>query len=476
MSLKRQFHEHIMNPLLVLGTSFDASSFLKKEFGSEYIRSKFTGFTPEDFKGGYKEKIQNALDYLTKASSKKADDAMYVLDFLLRKIAMMYKFDDEERRQFLLDRMKFYPPQEATSDPLCFLHFHWHYMSMILDTCVHLYEGRFFPFHIDNRLAEYIFKNHTSESKREGIFLDLCDLVENTEIDYKSRSDAVDILLRCGIQEKVDKAKELLELLREEMEEKEFYKTAKPGEVYEKKKRHLRTFYQDAQNSHDEVLSESAKKAAIELLQEVEPGFNFDDCRYHLVKMFPQHTKVIRKVMLRLKNDTAKFDGFTLLGVFTGLFCYINKQPKEKKASLFKRLIDELIESEDYCSTGHLNRLINVLQGYDDRFAITMSLESEIYASISHHMNKELQNAENSDALLEGSATKDPLFLNFVKDKCRSKIVNLIDEYKGKDVKNDIVKAIAKYTQLKPEEVRLCPDGSIEYCIYNECVNQLNVE
>ena len=67
--------------------------------------------------------------------------------------------------------------------------------------------------------------------------------------------------------------------------------------------------------------------------------------------------------------------------VFEKVFIRIQNSDKEKKLELYKRLDQEMSDSECKCFTGRLSRLVSVLVGYFEDIIITIS-DSEQIANV----------------------------------------------------------------------------------------------
>ena len=116
--------------------------------------------------------------------------------------------------------------------------------------------------------------------------------------------------------------------------------------------------------------------------------------------------------------------------IFNKITNYISNSPYRKE--LIQRLAEELVDMNGLCSTGHLSRLINVIQGFPDTpedLKIKINPKDEIYASIQSYLNSEIQNSENSEQLLDYMIDGNQEYLKFIIDKMRIKKVMLEKEY-----------------------------------------------
>jgi hypothetical protein len=147
----------------------------------------------------------------------------------------------------------------------------------------------------------------------------------------------------------------------------------------------------------------------------------------------------------------------TLKQIFSALWVWISvhKEPDELK----NRTIEELVEMKGYCSTGHLARTINIMQGFTDdpNLTITISSADQVEAVVSTFITKEIQKDENeaaSDALIMQRYLH--IFYNFVVKIINEKMAEWLKEYGP--VHDHILNAVIKYTQqngFKMEEGKL---------------------
>lgn len=180
---------------------------------------------------------------------------------------------------------------------------------------------------------------------------------------------------------------------------------------------------------------------------ETPQGFNPEEVLCNLCEISPSHNEIISTVLERIEIDTSRFkcgeNMFSLYDVFSSLWSYINKH--EYCADLYKRLIEEMTSMTKYCTTGHLSRFINVLQGYTDdkKLSIVISDEQQIKSVVYNYLDTEMRNApdEITDAMI--SSNKTP-FYDFILLKMNQRIVMLCNEYG--EVQDYILAAVKIYS------------------------------
>jgi len=214
-----------------------------------------------------------------------------------------------------------------------------------------------------------------------------------------------------------------------------------------------KTIYGDNQNTHDTSINNSVLDAAKELVKNHTPAttLNFD---YGQIVSLPQDQKTkIESSLHRILTDPTTFKhGTSLFSIFQALLNFIRQHPSQQ--DLNQRLIQELIEMSSLCATGHLSRLINVVQGFDVNPAmkIKVSIKEEVYATVKHSIETRIQTAENSDDLMDSMIGEDrTLFLEFCKETARDIFPQLVKEYTGiadeASVKKEIENALRSFTR-----------------------------
>ena len=223
-------------------------------------------------------------------------------------------------------------------------------------------------------------------------------------------------------------------------------------------KKSEKSIYQDGQNVHDTSINNTVLETANELISNYTPNstLNFN---YALISGYSEEDKTKIEVSLhRIMTDNSNFKyGITLYKLFQSLLCFISKNTqKDQRDELNKRLTEELLDMHKTCATGHLSRMVNVLQGFDTNLKqkISISIDSEIYAKIKFIIEKEIQNAENSDEIIDDMMSDEKLlYIDFIKNifnKDEKKIKEIYKEYENvkdeKSINTSLIKALDKFT------------------------------
>jgi hypothetical protein len=209
-------------------------------------------------------------------------------------------------------------------------------------------------------------------------------------------------------------------------------------------KKPLSSIYDDSQNVHNSTINQTTLNTAMELISKYNPENNKLDFVYYKTKSFeelpPVQVEKVEKSIHRINTDTATFGkGFTLYTLYQSLLNLIEKHTQ--KRDLEERLLDELIDMSGKCSTGHLSRIINVLQGFDTtlQVKVKININDEIYAKIKHLIEQGVINNDNMDEIMEDMLSENKtIYIKFIKDLIDTKIDEIIKEYENVNV-NDIV-------------------------------------
>ena len=215
-----------------------------------------------------------------------------------------------------------------------------------------------------------------------------------------------------------------------------------------------RTIYQDGQNVHVTKINETALETSKEIVDKFKPN-NTINFEYQRIADFPDEKKQkIEGAIHRLTTDPSVFRNNSLYTIYQSLLNMINSHPQ--KDDLYNRLIDEMLDMYKMCATGHLTRLVNVIQGFDTKInnKIQVNISDELYAKIKFLIEKDLQDAPNSDELLDDILTPDKnLYIQFINDKVKTYTPKICDEYKSvtshEEIKNILKSSLDRYTQTK---------------------------
>lgn len=223
---------------------------------------------------------------------------------------------------------------------------------------------------------------------------------------------------------------------------------------------HKATVYDDTQNVHNRKINESVIQSAQNILKMTSTPSPMVDVEKQLEQYYPDYQKNKEKIknsMNRIRSDPSKFKGETTISqVFDKVVGIISNS--RHKQEMWRRLGEEMTEMNQLCATGHLSRLVNVVQGFEDVPAdiqIKMDPKDEIYANISNYLTMQIQNSGEQEQLL--ASMIDPenrqLFLEFVCLVLQPKMEELQKEYQGVS---------------DPTTIQTCIHGAIRTYIKND--------
>lgn len=169
-----------------------------------------------------------------------------------------------------------------------------------------------------------------------------------------------------------------------------------------------RTVYTNAQNAHDIQVKEAVEALTAEPLE--------DDTSLDDVFTFLQPHERALESFQRIVLDTATYSGYSLTDLFRYVYRHIVDSPH--RVELEKRLVEELTEMNGWCSTGHLVRLLNIFQGFDDQIKVTIDprkeLRAAVFARLQYAMRKQCSAELQQELMLAFCSTDKTLLEEFV--------------------------------------------------------------
>ena len=369
-----------------------------------------------------------------------------------KEASMMYKVQDEKRQKLIRDKNLLAIVNESKVDEslvdLSYLTYHHFYNNLILYISEYLYDNSILDHSSDNHIAQNLIKNHPDEARAEGVFLDLCDKIQDTAINYRIRSDAVDILLRSSVKRYVERGHQLLDVLRREVYDRPLLNQRDDMLYYRNN-----DVYNDAQNVHNKDINSISIEKAEQLISETDFKLFQDEREFCikaeevLVKKFPTNRKTIKEVIRRIRIETATFGkkDINLRHVFIAIYSFI--ETHKQKEDLFVRLIQEFVDMEGFCATGYFMRLMNSIRSFSNgKYDINLSDETQTYSKVKRTLDMAISNAENSSYLLELFVEYDKkILLEFARDT----INNVISELRVDHSIDHIIASLHKYFSVQ---------------------------
>ena len=211
--------------------------------------------------------------------------------------------------------------------------------------------------------AQYILSTRDEEYQ---ICIDtMVSISSNDEAPYKSRADAVDVLIKYG---RDGVGKEIL---------------AKLIIIGNDNKQPI-NIYQNPQNAHSETIEASATKI-LEMIISIPIQTNID---FEYVRNEFNDNKY-KITMERIDMDVALYTkvNTTLKSALVYMYSFIQTQERDLKEILLVRLSEELVESSGLCSTGIFERIMNTVSGFVGDLKITISFEEQISGNLTGRLN-----------------------------------------------------------------------------------------
>ena len=300
-----------------------------------------------------------------------------------------------------------------------------------------------YPLQFSLLSAQYIYLYGI---KTETIWNDVREFISKLALDQQEtvhmRAEAADILSR-----KIDP----LDAIIGNFVIKEL------GNLYVTNK--MTSIYTNAENAHDETITESVMKVIRTLLVErtmkskeekdivtftgdamqIKQDQNTGDIYEKLITLTSslddtKKTKIFT-AFNRIIIYPAKYEGITVNDILCLVWNKICTQSADVKKELEQRLLQELSDTDALCGTGIVTRLVNILSGYvhDEGLQIKISISDQLRANIFARLQKNLQLLPQKD-----QATI---------------LVEIIDNLSKKDTAMEYISTYSLYKELSDEFV-----------------------
>ncbi len=222
----------------------------------------------------------------------------------------------------------------------------------------------------------------------------LIEIAQDKRLEDNIRADTADVVLRlCKGEQKKDARQIIVDLGYD------VTKNKKTGSLMD----HVHTIYNDSQNIHEftDQIDRFIEKIINETNIQVKP--------YH--EVYQDVSSIVRNIITdkenmlkaynalnRINIDTAKFTKHkvTLAEIFVHVWARIQNYTNEEiRVNLEERLVEELIDMGDTCSSGHSGRFVNVLSTYDETLKI--SWDEQIKANVTGRMNARIRDCPDQN-------------------------------------------------------------------------------
>ena len=210
----------------------------------------------------------------------------------------------------------------------------------------------------------------------------LLSVAQDREQTINYRAECADILYNYGVENVyVQSATNVIREL---------------GELYTQNKKS--TIYTNSQNVHDETINKNIINILRKLIQKVKitdkrnSGEILEIIRNKYSHLEQNRMDKIMSSLERIMIDNAKYEMLNLSDILLLVWEYIqsqeyigdniNQHQTKTKDELEIRLLQELEDMDQTCSTGHLSRILNVLSGYFTDNVVQITLKDQLRSNI----------------------------------------------------------------------------------------------
>lgn len=282
------------------------------------------------------------------------------------------------------------------------------------------------------------------------------EVLELTDIFFRHIPEQADEVLEILRREDAKIERKILERKILERKERNNVNTIQRTKVKE-------NIYSDSQNVHNKNINNNVIKALTYLynkyldklisdcqdkfltLEEMKDIILFSDILKSLYIQYPKKQKIILNTIQYIMKNISYFgpQKLTLQDAFIALWYFINDHVHKKE--LTDRLLEEMKEMEGYCSTGHIARLMNVIQGFteDENLCIRISNLEQYNAVIKNYLNNELKKCTD-EKVIDGMLELNEEYKGFLKSKVLEKVDSWKKEY-GKDILKHICNIVNSF-------------------------------
>lgn len=325
-----------------------------------------------------------------------------------------------------------------------------------------------FPEDYNNRIQtlamNYLFQHHRKDGRirREQLenqcrtffrkFLQEGDIQNSSEI-----ADIFSIFVNNELIEELQDIEEAQEVVYELQERHDI----RARQRVQRRKMKERTVYDDSQNVHNTKINKSVLNASKNLYNlykemlepEGEDTQEFKDDYLEGIKrtFISRHVNkadLIKDTFEYIKTSNGTFGiGITLQDVLLALWLWT--QDHTETSTLEIRLLEELEDMKRMCSTGHLARLVNVMQGFteDPSLIVKISDQDQYKAVITNYLNNELKKCADEEVYESMTGGGKP-FVDFIKSTINKILLEWTDSY-GNDIITHIPDVVNNFTGVE---------------------------
>jgi len=225
----------------------------------------------------------------------------------------------------------------------------------------------------------------------------------------------------------------------------------------------IRTVYGDSQNVHNSKINQTVIQTLQTLYSKYKTVITLDssserekerhkhalldEIKDSLKRTYRDKHSLIEDSVTYIKESAAIFgeNSLTLADAFLSVWMWIVEH--KYRAELELRLLEEMKEMGGYCTTGHIARLMNVIQGFsdDESLCIRITEKDQCAAVVKQYLTKELSECEDDEVLsqmIDGGED----YVKFIRKSIAKKILEWKGAY-GKDFLNHIATIVNDFAK-----------------------------
>ena len=231
-----------------------------------------------------------------------------------------------------------------------------------------------YPFDVVCLSARYVLGKYPSDGvERQDCLEWLLDIIEDNNEHQRVRAEAADVLVCCGDWDEQEFGKKVLDDL------------GGKGE----------SIYQNSENVHH-ISNDSVR----DVIRALRTKFKFEDFQVEMAQSMieefiqsPEEKELTLKFFYRVMTDPTKIDRLNLVEILGLVHSQILAMSEDVQFQLRRRLYEEAIDAADTCTTGYVNRILNVLSGFVEGRSLELKLspKDELRSAVFARLNKELR-------------------------------------------------------------------------------------
>ena len=293
-----------------------------------------------------------------------------------------------------------------------------------------LSKERNYPLELTLMSARYIIDQYDYLSDERNTVLEyILDVADDKNESIYARSECADILITLGEGNEIIFGEQVIEEL---------------GDLYNENKN--KTIYTNAQNAHNETINENTRNIVRALYKDYlkTKSYNdlvktsYEDIHKELsdIDNSEENNDKLHSFFYRVMTDPFRFERLSLSDIVLLVYnkiCFF-----ENKNDLMKRLLEEILDCDNSCTTGYFTRIVNTLNGFindkDMCFNINPrdELRSVIFARINRNIRSLPEKTRESvlEAIEEANFGVFEEFMDYYspEDEIRKEYSGLIEE------------------------------------------------